>query len=66
MSVIEASYPVALEALVAHTTAHEAPHIFVELVRSPVPGLLFESIDAESDIVQVLDYRHGQRIAITV
>lgn len=56
MSVVEASYPVALEAFVAHTPTHEAPHVFVELVDPSIPGFLFQGIDTESDFVLVLEY----------
>lgn len=66
MSVVEASYPVALEALVAQPSSHEAPHVFVELVGPPVPRLHFEGVDAESDFVLVLDDRHGQGVAVAV
>lgn len=59
MSVVEAADPVALEALVAQPSTQQAPHVLVELVGSSVPGLHLEGVDAESDVVQVLEDRHG-------
>lgn len=66
MAVVEAADPVALEALVALTATQEAPHVLVELVGSSVPGLCFEGVDAESDVVQVLEDRHWQGVAVAV